>query len=144
MIRNERQYRVTAQQRRMLAEALDQLQGDEPRLLTTDDRSVGPDHVLLGPALERASLVGQLAELDAQLREYEELRVGERQVARVTSLAELPTALIRARIAAGLSQRERAERLGLKEQQIQRYEAENYAWTAPSCCVRPCAPDGVR
>jgi transcriptional regulator with XRE-family HTH domain len=127
MIRNERQYQVTARQRRLLAEALDQLLADEPRLLTTDDRSVGPDHELLGPALERASLAGQLAELDAQLHEYEELRAGERQVARVTSLADLPTALIQARIASGLSQRELAERLGLKEQQIQRYEAENYA-----------------
>jgi transcriptional regulator with XRE-family HTH domain len=34
--------------------------------------------------------------------------------------------LIRARISAGLSQRELAARLGLKEQQIQRYEATNY------------------
>ena len=35
--------------------------------------------------------------------------------------------LVRARIAAGLSQRELAERLGLKEQQVQRYEVTEYA-----------------
>jgi HTH-type transcriptional regulator/antitoxin HigA len=43
------------------------------------------------------------------------------------SLAELPGILIRARIAQGLSQRELAGKLGLKEQQIQRYEAEEYS-----------------
>src|SRR5215211_7327601 len=127
MIRNERQYRVTARQRRMLAEALDHLLADEPRLLTVDDRSIALDDDLFGPSLERASLSGQLAELDAQLREYEQLRAGELSVARVASVADLPQALIRARIAAGLSQRELAERLGLKEQQIQRYEVEGYA-----------------
>ncbi len=42
------------------------------------------------------------------------------------SLADLPKALIRARIAAGLSQKEFADRLGMKEQQIQSYEANDY------------------
>ena len=45
----------------------------------------------------------------------------------LTKLNDLPQALIRARIASGLSQRELAMRLGLKEQQIQRYEATKYA-----------------
>ncbi|MGH9064800.1 MAG: helix-turn-helix transcriptional regulator [Acidimicrobiales bacterium] len=36
----------------------------------------------------------------------------------------------RARIAAGLSQRELAERLGVVEQQVQRYEANEYASTS--------------
>lgn len=43
------------------------------------------------------------------------------------SLSELPATLIKARIAAKLSQKALAERLGLKEQQIQRYEATEYA-----------------
>ncbi len=42
-------------------------------------------------------------------------------------LYQVPEALIRARIAAGLSQQELARRLGLKAQQIQRYEATRYA-----------------
>ena len=45
----------------------------------------------------------------------------------LASFAELPRALIQSRIALGLSQKELAERLGLKEQQIQRYEATEYA-----------------
>src|SRR5207248_7774208 len=64
---------------------------------------------------------------DAQVHEYEQLRAGQLAVARVSSLSDLPNALVRARIAAGLSQRELAERLGMKEQQIQRYEADGYA-----------------
>ena len=45
----------------------------------------------------------------------------------MASFDELANGLIKARIAAGLSQRALAQRLNLKEQQIQRYEAERYA-----------------
>ena len=45
----------------------------------------------------------------------------------VTGLEGLADALIQARIAAGLTQEELAERLGLKKQQVQRYEATRYA-----------------
>jgi len=48
-------------------------------------------------------------------------------VLKAQSLSELPGILIKARIARGLSQRDLAETLGLKEQQIQRYESEEYA-----------------
>jgi transcriptional regulator with XRE-family HTH domain len=41
-------------------------------------------------------------------------------------ISVIPRDLIRARIAAGLSQRELAERLDMPEQQIQRYEAREY------------------
>jgi len=40
---------------------------------------------------------------------------------------DLPLELIRARIALGLTQRDLAKRVGLKEQQIQRYENNGYA-----------------
>lgn len=126
MIRNERQYRTTQRQRQMLAEALDDLANRGVSLLPN---SVGPepnDQAAKIVELERASLVGQLAELDAQVHEYEELRAGRLTAARVSSLRDLPDALVRARIAAGLSQRELAERLGMKEQQVQRYEADGY------------------
>ena len=41
-------------------------------------------------------------------------------------VADLPAILIKARIARGLSQKDLAERVGLKEQQIQRYETTDY------------------
>ncbi len=123
MIRNERQYRTTLRQRQMLAEALDDLAG---RSISSKGREPA-DQAAQIIELERASLVGQLAELDAQVREYEQLRAGQFATTRVLSLADLPDALVRARIAAGLSQRELAGRLGMKEQQIQRYESDGYA-----------------
>ena len=39
---------------------------------------------------------------------------------------ELPQALVRRKIAMGLSQKDLADRLGMKEQQLQRYEATDY------------------
>ena len=45
----------------------------------------------------------------------------------IESLDDLPDGLIKARIASGLSQKDLADRLNLKEQQIQRYEADRYA-----------------
>jgi transcriptional regulator with XRE-family HTH domain len=127
MIRNERQYRTTLRQRKMLAEALDDLAG---RSISLHSGQLGPEpggRAAQIVGLERASLVGQLAELDAQVLDYEQLRAGQLAAARISSLSDLPDALVRARIAAGLSQRELAERLGMKEQQLQRYEADGYA-----------------
>ena len=127
MIRNERQYRTTLRQRQMLAEALSGLGG---RDIPMPSRGSGPEahnQAAEITELQRASLVGQLSDLDNQVLEYEQLRAGQLAVARVASLADLPDALVRARIAAGLSHRELAARLGLKEQQVQRYEAERYA-----------------
>lgn len=83
----------------------------------------------LHPALKTAQIDavrGELKALEADIRAYERLRGGEVKRFDVESLAELPMALIHARIAAGLTQRQLAERLGLKEQQIQRYEATRY------------------
>ena len=68
----------------------------------------------------------QLDDLKRELYEYETLRSGKRRFIALESIEELPKTLIQARIAAGLSQEELAARLGLKPQQIQRYEATNY------------------
>ena len=64
--------------------------------------------------------------LRSDLREYEALKAGHFEFDQLKTIAELPTMLIKARIARGLSQRDLADRLGLKEQQIQRYEASGY------------------
>jgi HTH-type transcriptional regulator / antitoxin HipB len=42
------------------------------------------------------------------------------------AIEDLPTTLIKARIASGLTQKDLAERIGVQEQQIQRYEANHY------------------
>ncbi len=118
MIKNERQYRITRAQADRFSQALRQVGDKESR----PERS----HPLLVKAREDA-LRSQLADFENDMHEYEALKAGTFEFEQLKSIAELPSLLIRARIASGLSQRDLANRLGLKEQQIQRYEASDYA-----------------
>lgn len=118
MIKNHRQYAITKAQAERFAQALERL---------TSGKTTGEP---VAPRLRRAeeeALRSQLADLQAELADYESLRSGQRTVLPLNSWDELPRALIQARIARGLSQKELAQQLGLKEQQIQRYEATDYA-----------------
>src|SRR5437868_1854419 len=116
MIKNERQYKITRVQIQKFRDALDRLRCNRPK----------DTHPILLKA-QRDALRSQLNDLLAEVAEYEGLQKGNQSVLRLDSLNELPNALIRARIAKGLSQKQLAEKLGLKEQQIQRYEASDYA-----------------
>ena len=118
MIKNERQYRITKAQLAKFSSALDSLleQGQ-------NDQSI---HPLLRKA-ERDALESQRSELSVLVEEYEALKAGEYSVLEVNSFEELPQTLIKARISAGLTQKELAQRLELKPQQIQRYEDTEYA-----------------
>ena len=118
MIKNERQYRITKNAADGFARTLDALR----------KRPAGAEgiHPLIAKAEEDA-VASQLADLEAQMREYENLKAGGFQMERLDVVEEVPVLLIKARIAQGLTQRELASRVGLKEQQIQRYEADEYA-----------------
>jgi ribosome-binding protein aMBF1 (putative translation factor) len=116
MIKNERQYRMTKTQADKFAQAL---------ALTERRESAPGVHPLLQRA-ETDALRSQLESLRQEIAAYEDLRSGKEQVFVSHSLDALPEALIKARIAAGLSQKDLAERLGLKEQQVQKYEATDY------------------
>ncbi|MBX3177959.1 MAG: helix-turn-helix transcriptional regulator [Candidatus Hydrogenedentes bacterium] len=114
MIQNEREYRITKSQAEKFARALEGFGAN------------GASDLPLAE-LQRSALASQLDELREQLAEYDALKSGGIREIAVHSLEELPLALIRARIATGLSQKQLAERLGLKEQQIQRYESSAFA-----------------
>ena len=118
MITNERQYRITRAQAAKFSQALVALREDGGRSTEA--------HPLIAKAQEDA-LSSQLDDLQKEMREYESLRSGEFRLESLTAVDELPTVLIKARISQGLSQKALAERIGLKEQQIQRYEATEYA-----------------
>ena len=115
MIANDLQYRVTQRATRDFEESLARLDAD------AKDRPAWIRQTM------RAAMESQLADLRGELAEYDALRAGRVRVLELDSLGQLPDALIQARIAAGLSQKELAARLGLREQQIQRYEARRYA-----------------
>jgi len=106
---------------------------DDPK---RDDqkRAAVPHHQITGreyvhPLLRQAQLDAlqrQQESLRQELADYEALKGSGLRVFPAASFDELPRTLIKARIAAGLSQKELAERLGLKEQQVQKYEATEY------------------
>lgn len=81
------------------------------------------------PALDQAVRDGVeslLRDLRDQAAEYEGLRDGRLRAVQLQGLRWVPDALIQARTDAHLTQRELAERLGLEEQQIRRYEVTRY------------------
>ena len=114
MIKNERQYKITKSQIANFEAALAELA-----------QRTGSDSRLR--KIEEDALRSQLDELRDDVERFEQLRSRGRRPIHLESFDELPRALVEARIVAGLSQKELAERLGLKEQQIQRYEATEYS-----------------
>ena len=117
MIKNERQYRITKAQAQRFSESL--------RDIRLHQSSSDGLHPLILKAQEEA-LRSQLEELENELREYESLKAGAFKFEELRFITDLPAILIKARIAQGLSQKDLADRIGLKEQQIQRYEATDY------------------
>jgi len=115
MIANERQYRIT--------KAWVERFSDSAHQVTETNDTLDP----LIRAAMAAQYESQVEELQHEIDAYEALRSGHVTTLDVESLTALPDALIQARIAAGLTQKELAARLGLKEQQIQRYEATQYS-----------------
>lgn len=116
MIKNERQYRITKSQAEKFENAIHELESAR-----TDTQ--------VHPKLRQAqidALRSQWTDLREELEEYESLRSGKRRVLELNSFGDLPRALIQARIASGMSQEDLADKLGVKPQQVQRYEATDY------------------
>lgn len=114
MIKNEKQYRITKAQARRFENALAEI-------------AVQRRPANITPRLWRAqreAAASQLADLREQLASYDRLYRSKELV--LASVEDLPRALIRARIAAGMTQEGLAQRLGVKTQQVQRYEATEY------------------
>jgi HTH-type transcriptional regulator/antitoxin HigA len=92
--------------------------------LASSGKTEGPDAWV--EELNREALLEQIAEIELDIAEYDLLKSGQILLTEMSSLAELPRALIQARIARGLSQTDLAERLNMKPQQVQRYESSDY------------------
>lgn len=117
MIKNERQYYVAKAQLAKFHEAFEAAQ-----IAAANEPDAHP--ALIKARLE--AIESQIDTYDRELREYIELRdhlVTSPSLAFVAVIAEN---VIKARIGAGLTQKGLADRLGLPEQQIQRYEAGDY------------------
>jgi transcriptional regulator with XRE-family HTH domain len=113
MITNERQLQIARAEIERFQSALD-----------GEMSEFGIDPVILDA--QRQALQAQLAELQKEVDDYLKLKSGAVRTFEISNLADLPNVLISSRIASGMTQRELAERLSLKEQQIQRYETQGY------------------
>ncbi|HEY7960295.1 MAG TPA: helix-turn-helix transcriptional regulator [Solirubrobacteraceae bacterium] len=120
IIRNQRQYRSTKADLARFEESLIAHDARDPRDLPAN---IDPGM----PKLMHNAITSWIETLREQIDHYEKLRDGQITSREITSLRELPTALIEARIAAGMTQRQLAERIGVAEQQIQRWEANAYS-----------------
>ncbi len=126
MIRTQRQYAITNARVEEMERGLREYEARGGRDLEPGMRQLTID-----------SMRALCDEWREDLATYDALRSegGKREFA-LRALEELPDALVEARIAAGLTQRQLAERLGLKPQQIQRYEATSYRGVAWDTAAR--------
>jgi transcriptional regulator with XRE-family HTH domain len=113
MIKNEKQYQIT---KKKLSEFK----------AATRDIVVDPAKEILLKELEINGLNSQIEKFEQEIREYEMLKNAAAFFIPVCSLWDFNIALIKARITRGWTQAELGERMGLNEQQIQRYEASGY------------------
>ncbi len=116
MITNERQRRVAVGEKKHFEQAIARARAEGP----------GAD---VHPVLHDSMIEGmdsQLADLNGELVAYDALRAGHVKGRVFHSIGELPSALIEGRIAAGLTQKALAQRIGVSEQQVQRYEQTRY------------------
>lgn len=114
MIQNERQYKITQTKLRELERELS---------------AINPENSKLHPR----QVIGwtnsynlTIRKLKQEIEDYEQLKSGKVKNFPINSLQDLPLVMIKARIAVGMTQKELAEKIGVQEQQIQRYEANNY------------------
>ncbi len=114
MIQNEHQYKVTQTKLRELEQASIDLDINErnlsARLLQAEKKGI---QVLVD-------------RLKLEIIDYDNLKQ-QRTPIQIGSIEDLAIGLIKARIAMGMTQKELAAKIGVQEQQIQRYEDNKYA-----------------
>jgi HTH-type transcriptional regulator / antitoxin HipB len=115
MIQNERQYKITQTKLREFERDLADLDPPDPNLHPRQVTGWTNSYKLT------------IRQLKQELVEYEQLKSGNILTFVLGSLNDLPTTLIKARIAAGMTQKDLANKIGVQEQQIQRYEASLYS-----------------
>ena len=113
MIGNEKQYKIS---KKRLAEVQ----------LKISEVSADATNGALRNKLLLASLNNQLTGLQKEIRQYELLKRRKKVAAKARPLDQLPQLITEYKIASGLTQKELSQKLGMKEQQLQRYEANRF------------------
>ena len=113
MIKNEKQYKITLKKLFGIIEDIDQFQNRSEQLSSKE-------RLLL------VSLQAMQEQLKNEINAYVQLKTSASTVLTERSIDDLPDLLIEYKIRSGMTQKEFAEKIGMKEQQLQRYEAENF------------------
>jgi DNA-binding Xre family transcriptional regulator len=113
MIKNEKQYRISKKLLSDINENIADLKKD-----TTQHP--------LKIKLMLASAVNMQKEIEQNILIYETLKKDRIGLLKERLFSDLPSLLTEYKIKSGLTQKEFAAELGIKEQQLQRYEADNF------------------
>ncbi len=113
MIKNEKQYRISKKR------------------LAQIENTLTPKQSKTAPGSKEEGSINSLTriknDIKEEIRQFENLRKKGMRLNQKISLKQLPNILIAHKIAKGFTQKQYSEILGIKEQQLQRYEAENYS-----------------
>lgn len=112
MLKNEKQYRITKKKVEALREKISAFKAEE-------SLSAAKQLILV-------SLIEMSTDMEKEMAEYELLKANKAKILKSRSLSELPSLITEYKIASGLTQKEFSRKIGMKEQQLQRYEAENF------------------
>ena len=118
MIKNERQYRITKEHARRFAASVRAIEEG------------GADSLAADPLIVKAqkeALASQLADLENELREYDDMKRSIRALDKLDAEYVPPPALADARMALGITAKDLAKRVGLEEREILVYEETGYA-----------------
>lgn len=113
MIKNEKQYKITKKKLLGINDEIKRIHGISEHL----------------PAKERLILVSLMTmqdQLEIEIATYDLLKTKASPLLEERSIDDLPDLLIEFKIQSGMTQKEFSEKVGMKEQQLQRYEAENF------------------
>jgi HTH-type transcriptional regulator / antitoxin HipB len=112
MIQNEHQYKVTKGEIDKLQQVIDKLR---------EQTNIPPSQL----AAMQNGFQTQIDRMQMEIQAYDNLKVGNVEIT-MGSIEDLPKVLIQKRISLGMTQKELAAKLGIKEQMVQRYEASSY------------------
>ncbi|HET6254454.1 MAG TPA: helix-turn-helix transcriptional regulator [Puia sp.] len=113
MIKNEKQYRITKKKLSDILEGINRIESLNKPI----------------PAAKELILVSSIYMkqlLENEIVAYEQLRNSDSSLANERRIDDLPDLLIEYKIHSGMTQKEFSHKIGMKEQQLQRYEAEGF------------------
>jgi HTH-type transcriptional regulator / antitoxin HipB len=120
MIQNEHQYKVNKGEIDKLQQVIDKLL-EQPNILPSQLAAM--QNSFQTQIDSRTETLRERMQMEIQA--YDDLKAGKVEIT-MGSIEDLPKVLIQKRISLGMTQKELAAKLGIKEQMVQRYEASGY------------------